>query len=507
MKRLFTIMTTVAVLLAGCKKEDSGVVQSIKFTNVDSKRLTLVEGETFRVKYTVEPEELLETAVLEWTSSDEEVASVKNGRVKALCPGRAEVTASCGKATASFNIEVVPIEVTAFELQSSASGFVGKDIPIEVTGIEPSDASAASIKWSVDPEGLAYVSVSEGQLYLTGYKPGKGVLIGEGVGVTKQCSLELLEYISVENLSLTPAGPIELGYSESITIKGVVSPSDASIPEVNWEVNAPKNLFSDVTISGAILKLTAGSEEGQATIIASADGKSVSTRVTVKRPPVNGIAVYDFEKHLSLPDGQYGNPSSFQILAETRPEGTDAEITYASTDPSVATVSADGIVTAKSHGVTYITMSAENHTSYQPVYVINPNAISWVVEYWDSDNQSWESGSGTKHSSNGYFRFRAYDSKSKVKDPDGNEKIHFDFIQVNWLYDTWVDTHYNKLPTKLQWAMEDTEDYEFRFKVKSGETYTGSVTLYFTYGNNNVVIGPPVTVYVSNKELDEHIIK
>ena len=81
MRRLFAIMTTVAVLLAGCKKEDPDVVQSIEFTNVDNGRLTLLVGEDFRVKYTVEPASLQETAVLEWTSSKEDVASVRNGRI------------------------------------------------------------------------------------------------------------------------------------------------------------------------------------------------------------------------------------------------------------------------------------------------------------------------------------------------------------------------------------------------------------------------------------------
>ena len=99
-------MTTVAVLLAGCKKEDPDVVQSIKFTNVDNGRLTLLVGEDFRVKYTVEPASLQETAVLEWTSSKEDVASVRNGRISANEEGKATITATCGNATATISVEV-----------------------------------------------------------------------------------------------------------------------------------------------------------------------------------------------------------------------------------------------------------------------------------------------------------------------------------------------------------------------------------------------------------------
>lgn len=499
MRRLFIFLTMTVLLLTGCKKEDSNVVQSIQFTNVENGKLTLVEGENFRVRYTVEPASLQETAVLEWTSSNEEVATVKNGRISALFPGKADITASCGKASATVRIEVEQQEVTAFQIQSKVSGFVGREIPIEVTEIEPSEASAASITWSVKPEDLAYAYVSEGQLYVKGRKPGTGTLIGEGKGVTKECSLEFKEYVAVEEVSLTPSGPIKLGYSEKVTVKCVVTPATASLPEVSWNVQ-PENLFDDVTINGTTLTLSAGSKEGEATVTATADGRSVSTRVTIIRPPVNGISLTGWESHLSLQDGKFGNPSSFQIVAKTLPEGTDAPITYASSDPAVATVSEDGLVTAKGHGVAYIKLSAEDYTGYKTVYVCDSNAFSWVVEYWDSDNQSWVSGSGTKHSSSGYFRFRAYDRKSKVKAPNGDEVIHFNFIQVNWLYSTWIQTSTNSLPSKLQWAMNDTEYYEFRFKVKDGETYNGPVTLRFYYGppDSETVVGPAITVYVSN---------
>ena len=488
------------LLLVACKKEEN-VVQSIQFTNVDKGKLTIDEGETFRVKYTVEPAELETTAVLEWTSSDEEVATVKSGRIKALCPGKANITASCGNATASISVEVVPLEVTAFQLQSKVTGYVGWDLPVEVTEIEPSEASAASIQWSVEPEDLANVFVSNGQLYVTGRKPGTGVLTGEGEGVTRECTLEFKEYIAIETLSLNPSEMIEMGYGESVTIKCSITPSNASLPEVNWDVNAPANLFKEVTKNALTLKLVAGSEEGDATVTASADGRSVSVRISVKRPPVTGIATSKWEKCLSMVDGTYGNPSSFQIVAESRPEGTDASITYRSLNPSVATVSEDGVVTAKSHGVAYIALTAEDFTTYRTVYVHNASAFSWVVEYLDTEGE-WQSASGINSApSNSYgkFYFRVYDPKSKVIDPNGNEKIHFDFINVNWLYNAWIDTYYNTLPSQLQWSMENTKDHEFAVRVKDGQSYNGSFTLHFTYGpySDTVVVGPPITVYIS----------
>ena len=147
-------------------------------------------------------------------------------------------------------------------------------------------------------------------------------------------------------------------------------------------------------------------------------------------------------------------------------------------------------------------MTAEDYTEYRTVYVCDSNAFSWVVEFdKNGDKSEWVSGSGTMHSSRGIWRFRVYDRKSKVMAPNGDEEIHFDFIQVNWLYSTWIHTSYNSLPSKLQWAMNLTDGYqEFCFRAKDGETYNGPVTLRFYYGpsGSETVVGPAITVYVSN---------
>jgi hypothetical protein len=496
-RRFFALVATLFFGLVSCQKE-APKVQEIQFTNVKNGKLTLSEGESFRVKYAVVPQELSESAVLQWKSSDEEVAKVRNGRISALCPGKTTITAQCDNAKAIISLEVNPISVTAFQLQSSVSGFVGQDLPVEVSNIEPSEASAASIDWNVTPADLADVFVEAGELYVRGRKAGTGVLTGTGEDVTKKCNLSFVQYVPVESLSLNASNPIVLGYSEVKTIQCTVSPAGASSAEVSWKVEDPNDVLADVVENGASLKITAGIKEGEATITASADGKSVSAKVRVQRPPVTGISVNLWKSRLSMVDGKNGNPSSFTFSATTLPEGTNAPITYSSSNPSVVSVSANGVVTAKGHGVAYITMKADNYSTYRKIYVHDNDKFSWVVEYLDA-NGKWVSGSGTKYSSSGYFTFRAYDPKSKVVNPDGKEEIHFDFININSLYDTWVNTSANTLPSQLQWAMGGTEDYEFCFQIKSGQTYAGNVTVKFTYGSTGTQIGPAITVSVSNK--------
>ena len=130
MKRLvFLSLMTALVALAGCKKENANVVQSILFTNVENGKLTMIAGESFRVKYTVEPAALRETAVLEWSSSKEDVASVRNGRISANEEGKATITATCGNATATIAVEVESVDVTAFDIDPT---IIRKSVNVEV---------------------------------------------------------------------------------------------------------------------------------------------------------------------------------------------------------------------------------------------------------------------------------------------------------------------------------------------------------------------------------------
>ena len=124
--RYLTAMTVVLMSLISvlsCKKEKvvGGSLQQIVITSPASGKLTLVQGETGRIKYTTVPEEAANTAVLEWSSEDENVATVKNGRVIAVAPGKTVITAKCESVTASVDVVVTAIPVTSFSVPSAIS--------------------------------------------------------------------------------------------------------------------------------------------------------------------------------------------------------------------------------------------------------------------------------------------------------------------------------------------------------------------------------------------------
>lgn len=440
LKAVFILLTTFLTFLSSvsCKKEPAGVT-GIYFTNISKGSVSMNEGETFRAKYMVEPYELQETAEIEWTTSKKGVATVKNGRVTAVSVGTAEITATAGSASASFTVKVVPFEVTAFKLQSTVTGYVGEDIPVEVTDIVPEAATAGSIEWSIDKTNVATCYVSGGQLFVKGRAEGVAVLTGKGVGVTHTCQLSFQKYVPVQSVAIDPEGPVTMYYKDLANLECVVTPAAASLADVTWKVDAPEGLFTNVHPNGTTLGLEAGVMDGEATITATAENKSASIKVKVVSPPVT--ALYTPSAVRLSPTSDFGRKPTEKLSVTRKPAESTSPITYTSSDTNIATVDANGVVTAKGHGRCYITVSADGVKSYVDVYSYKKSAIYFNLEYWDGAYDSkgervYVTYSGqTLLSGELGLDFRYFDPASRFVDYDGVQKTDYEFYKdMNWLY-------------------------------------------------------------------------
>lgn len=80
------------------------VVISAASVSLDLTELTLAPGETTTLKATVLPDD--STDKVEWSSSDETIATVKDGEVTAVAEGEATITAKAGDKTATCSVKV-----------------------------------------------------------------------------------------------------------------------------------------------------------------------------------------------------------------------------------------------------------------------------------------------------------------------------------------------------------------------------------------------------------------
>lgn len=170
--RLGAAITAAALLILGCRKNEKNdlTVTEIIIVNPDSRYLDMTQGDGALIQYDVVPSEALTTAVLEWSSDNESVATVMNGYVSAYAPGSATITAKCGNAETTVSVSVKPVPVTSFTVPETLFLYTGYETVLEMT-IEPEKANAASLDWEYDSEYLS-MSFNEGKAVFTGLKKG-----------------------------------------------------------------------------------------------------------------------------------------------------------------------------------------------------------------------------------------------------------------------------------------------------------------------------------------------
>lgn len=170
--RLGAAITAAALLIPGCRKNEKNdlTVTEIIIVDPNSRYLDMTQGDGALIQYDVVPSEALTTAVLEWSSDNESVATVMNGYVSAYAPGNATITAKCGNAETTVTVSVRPVPVTSFTVPETLFLYTGYETVLEMT-IEPEKANAASLDWEYDSEYLSK-SFNEGKAVFTGLKKG-----------------------------------------------------------------------------------------------------------------------------------------------------------------------------------------------------------------------------------------------------------------------------------------------------------------------------------------------
>lgn len=123
----------------------------VESITLDSNEGKLTVGNSHTIKATVAPEEVAAKTTIEWSSSDEKVATVdSNGKVTAVSSGNATITATAGEESANYEVTVEqPKKVTTSNKTytkngSSNSSAVTPSNPAPVAPITPSAPATPS---------------------------------------------------------------------------------------------------------------------------------------------------------------------------------------------------------------------------------------------------------------------------------------------------------------------------------------------------------------------------
>lgn len=145
--------------------------------------------------------------------------------------------------------------------------------------------------------------------------------------------------------------PTELSLTKGSTAKltATITPSDASNLNVIWSSSSTD--VASVDSDGNVTAVDAGS----ATItVTTEDGSYTATCSVVVTIPVTGISLN--KTSISLLNGS----TDTLVVTVTPEDATDQSYTFSSADPSIATVSEDGVVNGIAGGKTTITVTTND---------------------------------------------------------------------------------------------------------------------------------------------------
>ena len=132
----------------------------VESVSLDITTLSLSVGESATLTATVKPDNASDKNVV-WTSSDNSVATVSNGRVTAVKAGTATVKATCGGKTAEC-VVTVTAKVTGVKLNTSSIMLMSGDYSILKATIIPDNAANKNVKW--ESSNIAVATVDNGKV-------------------------------------------------------------------------------------------------------------------------------------------------------------------------------------------------------------------------------------------------------------------------------------------------------------------------------------------------------
>ena len=350
-----TVTTNDGEKTASCVVSVAPVIIAVESVNLDKTELEMTVGDTEQLMATVLPEDATDPSVT-WSSDAPEVASVsETGVVSANGVGTATITVTTndGDKTASCAVSVSPviIAVESVNLDKTELGMTAGDTKQLTASVLPEDATDPSVTWSSDAPEVASVSET-------------GVITANSVGTatitvttndgnkTASCVVYVSPVIiAVESVNLDKT-KLEMTAGDTEQLTATVLPEDATDPSVSWSSNNPE--VASVSEAGEVTANAAGS--AIITVTTNEGNKTATCLVLVSAATIPVTGVLLDKNSLSLIEGQ-----TFVLTATVLPaNATDQFVYWSSSDPSVASVSETGEVSALSEGTATITVTTDD---------------------------------------------------------------------------------------------------------------------------------------------------
>ena len=327
--------------------------------------LSLTEGESATLTATVEPENATDKAIV-WTSSDNAVATVKNGVVTAVKAGTATITAACGSAKAECTVTVTAAPASPLSVKVGTAAYPVKPVDGQAGKYHAAVPYGNDVTVTIDADASAFFMITDAKGNYTDFYSNPftataaqldKLLISKDIPFTPANSASKVAYLSIMDamagttyelyIELTreavPATGVTLNETvlslrptEKATLTATVAPENTTDTLVWTSSNDAVATVKDGVVTAK--------SEGTATITAACGSAKAECVVTVL-PPIPATGVTLDKAALKLYEGD-----AAKLTAMVKPEDTtDKTIVWTSSDKTIATVK-DGAVTAVKAG-------------------------------------------------------------------------------------------------------------------------------------------------------------
>lgn len=297
-----------------------------------------------------------------WTSSNSSVATVSTtGVVSALAPGTANIIATSeGKAgSAPVTVTLVPVAKVVVSL-AAPTRFVGQTTQATITLYDANDNVLTGRVIALSTSDASIATISNTGLVTT-VAPGVVDIIA-----TSETKTGVAQF----TVTQPPVATVAVTLQQPARFTGQTTQTDVVLRDplnrvltgrvITYTSSDPN--IATVSTSGLVTAVAPGT----ASITATSEGISGSATVTVSLIPVSTVAVTVTQSAL-----QPGQTS--QATAVTRDVNgvilNGRVVTWVSTNPSVATVSPSGLITAVAPGNTNVTATSEGVSTSVPITV------------------------------------------------------------------------------------------------------------------------------------------
>ncbi len=327
-----------------------GIGGRVGGVRLDTSEISLHTGKTRQLKATVIPDYATNKSVV-WSTSTSNVATVdQNGVVRGVGNGTCEISVETVEgARRAYCIVHVTVPVTGVSLaEQTASVYTTKTVKLNAT-VYPSNATDKSLTWSSSNTDVATVNAKTG--VITGVGKGEAIITvktNDG-GYHASCVVSVFKKIEVTGISLN-LDSRALYVGGTVQLKATIEPTTATFPQVTWKSDNPA--VATVDQFGLVRAVGVGTTYISA---ASDDNPFIVKKCKITSSiQVTGVK-------LNTDNAELYETATKMLKATVSPSNaTNKGVIWSSSNPSVASVNVDGVVTAMSQGTAVITCTTKD---------------------------------------------------------------------------------------------------------------------------------------------------